>query len=198
MPIRTGRCAGFLLDLALSEWMKCARAMGGQWMSEYDLHKCYIAASYKTGRRASCYYEADMKRRFNRHMLWAVPAAVTLLVAVQRPLTAQDTATQPSAAFRPIAPKIELMEWQDRAFSAMRLAIAKKKPTVAEHAWLLAELANVNRYYSDKMDYRAWAAAVRDGAAEIAKAAEDKKFDRAKELAKTIGDTCTSCHDKYQ
>lgn len=139
-----------------------------------------------------------MKRCLSGHMLWAIPAAVTLIVAVQRPLTAQDTVPQPSAAYRPIAPKIDLMEWHDRAFNAMRLAIAKKKPAAAEHAWLLAELANVNSHHSDEKDYRAWAQTVRDGAAEIAKAAKDKKFDRAKELAKTMNDTCTSCHDKYQ
>ena len=139
-----------------------------------------------------------MKHRLSRHAFWAVPAAVTLGVAVQRPLTAQDATAQPVAAYRPIAPKIDLMEWHDRAFNAMRLAIAKKKPAAAEHAWLLAELANVNSHHSDKTDYRGWAATVRDAAAEIAKAAKEKKFDRAKELAKAMNDTCTSCHDKYQ
>lgn len=139
-----------------------------------------------------------MKRCLSGYALWAILAAVTLIIAVQRPLTAQDAASQPAAAYRPIAPKIDLMEWHDRAFNAMRLAIAKKKPAAAEHAWLLAELANVNSHHSDETDYRGWAAAVRDGAAEIAKAAKEKKFDRAKELAKTMSDTCTSCHDKYQ
>ncbi len=80
----------------------------------------------------------------------------------------------------------------------MRLAIAKKKPAAAEHAWLLAELANVNGHHSDKADYRKWAGEVRDASAGIAKAAKEKKFDRAKALAKTMNDTCTACHDKYQ
>ena len=67
-----------------------------------------------------------MKRRLSGYALWAILAAVTLIIAVQRPLTAQDAASQPAAAYRPIAPKIDLMEWHDRAFNAMRLAIAKK------------------------------------------------------------------------
>jgi soluble cytochrome b562 len=132
-------------------------------------------------------------------VLWAVPAFVALIFAAQHPLAAQEKDSAPSASrFRPVAPRIDLMEWHDKSFNAMRLAIAKKKPEAAEHAWLLAELANVNGRHSDKADYRKWASEVSNAAAEIAKSAKDKNFDRAKELAKKMSDTCTACHDQYQ
>ena len=140
-----------------------------------------------------------MRTFASRHVLWAVPAFVALIFAAQQPLAAQEKDSAPSASgFRPVAPRIDLMEWHDKSFNAMRLAIAKNKPQAAEHAWLLAELANVNGHHSDKADYRKWAGEVRDAAAEIAKAAKDKKFDRAKELAKKMNNTCTACHDQYQ
>ena len=140
-----------------------------------------------------------MRTFSSRHMLWAVPAFVALIIAVQKPLAAQEKdAARSASGFRPVAPRIDLMEWHDKSFNAMRLAIAKKKPAAAEHAWLLAELANVNGHHSDKADYRKWASEVSGAAAEIAKAAKGKNFDRAKELAKKMNDTCTACHDKYQ
>ena len=140
-----------------------------------------------------------MKQPLTRHVFWAIPATAILLIAVQKPLAAQEKPTRPTAAaYRPVAPKIDLMEWHDRAFNSMRLAIAKSKPEAAEHAWLLAELANVNTRHSEEADYRKWAGEVRDAAAGIAKASKEKKFDRAKALAKTMNDTCTACHDKYQ
>lgn len=140
-----------------------------------------------------------MRTFASRYVPWAVPALAALIFAAQQPPAAQEKESASSASgFRPVAPRIDLMEWHDKSFNAMRLAIAKKKPAAAEHAWLLAELANVNGHHSDEADYRKWAGEVRAAAAEIAKAAKGKNFDRAKELAKMVNDTCTACHDKYQ
>lgn len=129
----------------------------------------------------------------------AAVAAATLLATAHT--TAQDSGpSAPSASvFKPIAPHHSLMEWVDHAYSGMNRAIAKQKNEVAaEHAWLLAELSNVNMQHRTEKDFRDWAAIVRDSAAKLADLAGEKKFDEAKKLSKRIRQTCNACHDKYQ
>lgn len=129
----------------------------------------------------------------------AAVAAVTLLATAQTTPQVSGAAAPSASAFKPIAPHQTLMGWVDHAYGGMNRAISKKKADVAaEHAWLLAELSNVNMQHRAEKDFRGWAATVRDSAAKLAGLAAEKKFDEAKKLSKQIRQTCTSCHDKYE
>ena len=101
--------------------------------------------------------------------------------------------------FKPVADRNVLMEWQERVFSGMNRAILQKKDSeVVAHAWLLAELANVNRFHSKKDDYRRWATEMLDTAVKLAESGKAKQFDEAKKLARKMNATCSSCHEVYR
>lgn len=111
---------------------------------------------------------------------------------------AQDTPAG-GATFKPAAPREALMEWHEKAFNNARKAVSGKKfKDLAENAWLLAELANVNSFHAEKDDYRNWANELSAKAAELAAAGKEKQFDKAAELVKGLNATCKSCHDVYR
>ena len=108
-------------------------------------------------------------------------------------------------AFKPVASVHSLMHAQAKFFKAARKAVGDKSMEdrgheIGEAAEILAELANVNRYNSEKQDWRDWATQVRDTSLELAREAEKKDADEEKiaGLVKRIGETCGACHDKYQ
>ena len=101
--------------------------------------------------------------------------------------------------FKPVADRHLLMEWQERIFSGMNRAILQKKDgEVVAHAWMLAELANVNRFHSKKDDYRRWAKEMLDTAVKLAESGKAKQFDEAKKLARKMNAVCASCHEVYR
>ena len=111
-------------------------------------------------------------------------------------------AARPAAlleGFKPVADRHVLMEWQERVFNGMNRAILQKKDSeVVAHAWMLAELANVNRFHSKKDDYRRWATEMLDTAVKLAESGKAKQFDEAKKLARKMNATCSSCHEVYR
>ena len=130
----------------------------------------------------------------------AALAPVVILGGFQPRAAGQDAASPGNPpAFRPISPRATLMEWHSQAFDELNAGIARKNVDAADSAWLLAELANVNYFHSEKIDYRAWAGEMRDAAAELANTIRKKRdFNRAGELVKRIKDTCKQCHDMYK
>lgn len=127
-------------------------------------------------------------------------AAVVILGNFQPQAVGQEN-SQPAdpASFRPISPRATLMEWHSQAFDELNAGIDRKNVAAADSAWLLAELANVNYFHSEKSNYRAWAGEMRDAAAELADTIRKKRdFNRARELSKRIKDTCKRCHDAYK
>ncbi|MCG3128391.1 MAG: hypothetical protein CHACPFDD_03279 [Phycisphaerae bacterium] len=125
-----------------------------------------------------------------------VISAVTWLTVLTS--QAQD---QPAggAGFKPAAPREALMEWHEKAFNNARKAVSgKKAKDLAENAWLLSELANVNGFHGENDDYRNWAREVSTKAAELAAAGKEKQFDKAAEIVKGLNATCKSCHDVYK
>lgn len=136
-----------------------------------------------------------MSRRFSGHGMIALGAALLAIVGWREGMAVQDA----PVAFKPAAPRHDLMEWHDKAFSALRKEIGRGKgEQAAEHAWLLAELANVNSTHSPRRDYQSWAGQVRDDAVAAAKLLKEGKVDEAKPIVKRMSDTCNTCHDKYQ
>ncbi len=140
----------------------------------------------------------------------SVAVAIPLASAVQAQEPAGGKEDGPLAAeaaraatlledFKPVADQHMLMEWQERVFSGMNRAILQKKDSeVVAHAWMLAELANVNRFHSKKDDYRRWAKDMLDTAVKLAEAGKAKQFDEAKKLARKMNATCSSCHEVYR
>lgn len=108
--------------------------------------------------------------------------------------------------FKPALSVHHLMEGQGFVFSQIHDALTnantpRRHKIIEAGSGVLAELANVNTLNSEKEDYRAWAAELRDTALMLAKEA-DKKADaddkQMNELFKQMKNTCASCHDMYQ
>lgn len=127
-------------------------------------------------------------------------APIVILSGFQPQATGQEATAPPHPpTFRPISPRATLMEWHSQVFDELNAGIARKNVDVADSAWLLAELANVNYFHSEKIDYRAWAGEMRDAAAELANTIrKNRDFNRAREIVKRIKDTCKQCHDMYK
>jgi len=103
--------------------------------------------------------------------------------------------------YQPVAPVHDLMEAQEDHFNAVRKNLREKNPNfrhMAAHAYVVAELSNVNQFQSDKPDYRAWAIEARDGCVQLAEAAKAKDLKKCKMLFRKVGTTCVACHDEYQ
>ncbi len=108
-------------------------------------------------------------------------------------------------AFKPVASVDALMHGQLVFFKAIgaeleKPASADRNHEIEEAAQVLAELANVNRFNSEKGDYIGWATEVRDGAMKLAAEAKkkDASNDRLTAYVTTIKGKCGACHDAYQ
>lgn len=138
-----------------------------------------------------------------RRLALAITGLTSALIATTwaTAIFGQDGTTKPHAPdrFKPAGPRASLMGWHDRAYDELLDGISRKDVESAESAWLLAELANVNSFHSEKSDYKAWAEHLRDSASEIADTIRKRRdFDRAKTLSNKLRDTCKRCHDAYK
>lgn len=124
-------------------------------------------------------------------------------------LVLRTDAAQASAGladFKPVASVDALMHGQKVFFKDINKHMGKANDPDALHeieegAQVLAELANVNRFNSDKPDYRNWATQLRDRALELAEEADKKEMAsraRMQGLLQAMRDTCQACHDAYQ
>ncbi|RMF86178.1 MAG: hypothetical protein D6744_00200 [Planctomycetota bacterium] len=111
---------------------------------------------------------------------------------------AQETPpARPAAVAR--APHEAVMYWHDRAFGELNLAIAQKKAEKAEmDAWLLVELATLNKRHNDEEKYQRLAGELQAYAADAVAAIRSKDFDAAKKAAREINARCKACHDAYE
>ena len=128
---------------------------------------------------------------------------VWCFLMVSRVDSAQPAAA--SRAYKPVASMHGLMNGQAMLFKNIHEALTHKatpqrRGRIGVNAEVLAELANVNTYNSEKEDYQAWAAQLRDTALELAKEAEKSDADDARmnKLLNTLKNTCSACHDVYQ
>ncbi len=98
------------------------------------------------------------------------------------------------------------MAGQDILFKRLQQALddanaADRIVSVQLTSEVLAELANVNTYNSEKEDYRAWASQLRATAMELSEEAKKKSAAddaRMKRLFVRIEATCHACHEAYQ
>lgn len=143
-----------------------------------------------------------------------VSACVWCLATVQQVYSDEkQQAADKKACFEPVAPVHDLMEAQGYHFKEITGKIRSRKsdPEIKDekqakedfklmgrHAYILAELANVNQYNKDKEDYGKWAREVRDMCVELAKVAKEENVEKADKLGRAIHAKCGECHDKYE
>ncbi len=128
----------------------------------------------------------------------AAVAAVAMVASLYAGSPPGD-ATQPAGGFKPVAPVEMLMYWQDRALGQINLGLVRKDTErVEKHAWLLAELANVNSRRNPDVRYRTWALELREKASLIARLAKEKKFKEGKQAARAAKAICKKCHDAFR
>lgn len=118
---------------------------------------------------------------------------------------AANTQSIGAGKFKPVASVGALMHGQLQFFKKISQELTKpaneeRNHEIEEYAQILAELANVNRYNSDKQDYVDWATELRDLSLSIAKEAHKKDVDDNKisSLHQQIKGKCGACHDAYQ
>ncbi len=117
-----------------------------------------------------------------------------------------DAGSSGASGFKPTASVDSLMHGMGEQFKKINELLKDKETNkrmkrVHFRAELLAELSNVNRFNTEKDDYRQWATQVRDIAMQLANEAHKKsKADESKltALVGQIKDVCTACHDQYQ
>lgn len=117
------------------------------------------------------------------------------------------------ACYEPVAPVHDLMEAQGYHFKEITGKIRSRKSDpenkderqakddyrlLSRHAYILAELANVNQHNSEKEDYTKWAQEVRDMCVELAQAARKQDLKAADTITRAIHAKCGQCHDKYE
>ncbi|MFQ5490114.1 MAG: cytochrome c [Phycisphaerae bacterium] len=124
------------------------------------------------------------------------------LVLVAQAASVQDErlATGPYSI---VAPVHALMTAQSHHLRQIKDLITNESAeerfeNMENHAFVLAELCNINAFRATKADYRAWAVEARDQCLALAQAAEKKDTSRFKGLFKEIRTSCKSCHDQYQ
>ncbi len=128
-----------------------------------------------------------------------VTIAGGVVAAAAAMVLGQGGPSAPPVAFKPVLSVEQLMEGQERAFKALKSAVLDEKWKDARiNAWLLAELANVNRQHANETKYSDFAATMLD--ASMSLAAELKKKDPKLAAAgiSKIGNACNACHDAYQ
>lgn len=111
----------------------------------------------------------------------------------------KDTKPAPARPFKPIMTVEQLMEGQDKLYAEIKDGITDKAWAEAEtSAWMLAELANVNHYQSDKLDYRKHADAMAAECQALAKVLRKRDAAAAQAQAAKISENCKACHEQFK
>ena len=115
-----------------------------------------------------------------------------------------DSSEPVTGEFAPVASVEALMNGQVLVFKTIGELVAnknapKRADQIEELAEVLAELANVNTFNSDKADYRDWAGTLRDTSMELARSAKQGADDgKMNGIIKRMKGACQACHDAYQ
>ena len=138
-------------------------------------------------------------------MVVRIEAFVVMLLALGGvAIVAQSQPPPAEAPFKQVATIDALMHGQEVHLKTIEqlLADATTKDRLSLlhlEAAVLAELANVNILHRKAIDYRAWAADVRETSLDLSNEAARKNANEAtmKLQVERIKATCTSCHEKY-
>lgn len=101
--------------------------------------------------------------------------------------------------FKPVMNVEQIMENQQAAMKAIKAAVLDKKWRDGQlHAWLLAELANVNRQFAEDEKYADFAGKMVDASTELAAKLKAKDAKGSSAALSDVGKACQSCHDVYR
>lgn len=101
--------------------------------------------------------------------------------------------------FKPVLAIHEMMEGQGKLFAEIREGILDKQwKEAARAAWLLAEIANVNRYQHDAADYKRHAKEMSGYCVELARLLKKEDEAGAKTAVRKVSQKCSACHEKYK
>ncbi len=134
----------------------------------------------------------------NRRVCDAAMVGGVMLAAGAIVLGQGDTPALP-VVFKPVLGVEELMENQEKAFKGLKTAVLDEKWKDARlYAWLLAELANVNRQHANEKKYSDLAGKMVDASMSLASELAKKDPKLAAAGISKIGNACNTCHDAYQ
>ena len=140
-----------------------------------------------------------MSTRYGWWVLAPLAGVLGLSLVVSSTTRAQDGPPAPGEAAAKTAPHNVVMYWHDRAFGELNLSIAQKKADKAEmNAWLLVELATLNKRHNKEERFQKLADELGTLASDAAAWIVAEDFDAAKTVAREINARCKACHDAYE
>ncbi len=126
-------------------------------------------------------------------------AATTAMLQAQGDPAPQGGAEQPAAAFKPVQSVHDMMEGQKKLYEEIKDGVLDKQwDDAARSAWILAEIANVNRFQNEAAEYKGFARQMSEDCSKLAQALKKREADVAKELVQKVGQTCSACHNKFR
>ncbi len=101
--------------------------------------------------------------------------------------------------FKPVQPLGRMMEGQKLLYAQIKDGITDEAwEEAATAAWILAEIANANRYQKDHPDYRRFAGTMSQQCVDLANALHHRDAKLSKDRTIAVGRTCGACHDQFQ
>ena len=136
-----------------------------------------------------------------RYPLRIAAAAGLLLVSFGASLHALGDKSPLAAAvpFKPVLEVEQLMEDQELTLKGLKTAVIDNKwPDAKKYAWLLAELANVNRQHAPDAKYAEYAGEMVTKSMELAGKMKDKDAKAAAAGLADLAQVCSACHKAYR
>lgn len=100
--------------------------------------------------------------------------------------------------FKPAQQLEQMMEGQKKLFGEIKAGILDEAwDDAIVKAWILAEVANANRFQNDHPDYRKHAGRMSEQCADLAATLKKRESKAAMEKFSAVGKTCGACHDQF-
>ena len=101
--------------------------------------------------------------------------------------------------FEPVQPIHDMMEGQKKLYTEIKEGILDEQwDEAVKSAWILAEIANVNRYQHKSSEYKGLAKRMSKQCADLAKLLKKHDASSARQALGKVGQTCGACHDKFR
>jgi cytochrome c556 len=124
---------------------------------------------------------------------------IGILLAAGLLAIAEPKSSPQPRPYKPVQSIEQMMEGQKRLFDDIKEAIgAKEWDEAATSAWILAEVANANRYQREDPAYQDFAEQVSTQCKQLAQLATKRDDASSRAAVNTIGKTCNACHEQFQ
>ncbi|MCK6457217.1 MAG: hypothetical protein L6Q92_11905 [Phycisphaerae bacterium] len=133
-----------------------------------------------------------------RNITGLILAGVITALALAAMNAPAGAGADPKPAFQPALPLERLMEGQGQLYKHLKEAVLDGKAKEARtYAWILAELANVNRQHAKSPRYDEFASTMSRECARLADLLKGRDTKPGVPVVSEIGKVCESCHNEF-